>query len=47
MISMLTKYWFQKKNHMVQLSQLNISIDVMMMMLLDTMYEASSNDWIC
>ena len=29
---------------MVQLSQLNISIDVMMMMLLDTMYEASSND---
>ena len=25
----------------------NISIDVMMMMLLDTMHEASSNDWIC
>ena len=30
---MLTKYQFQKKNHMVQISQLNILLDTMMMIL--------------
>ena len=32
---MLTKYYFQKKNHVLQISQLNISLNIMMMMLLD------------
>ena len=29
------KHYFQKKNYMVQISQLNVSLDIMMMMLLD------------
>ena len=29
---MLTKYQFQKKNHMVQINQLNISLDIMMLL---------------
>ena len=32
---MLIKYQFQEKNHMVLISQLNISLDKLMMMLLD------------
>ena len=33
MILMLTKYQFQKKNHMAKISQLNISLNIMMMLL--------------
>ena len=29
----VNKYQFQKKNHMLQISQLNISLDIMMMLL--------------
>ena len=32
---MLTKYYFQKQNHMIQINELHILLDVMMMILLD------------
>ena len=44
---MLIKYQFQKKNHMPQKNQLNISLDIMMMVSLDHYVKAFSNDSVC